>query len=123
MLEIHLLDIKTPSQAAKSTEHSLDQCHHHLILRQASYTIIKLKRRLREDFHLTKTIEGQRIEDSCWTPDCVTVHLFKNITYHSISRSQLHLFPITISLSLFPIIRYLQPKPPTTNGKTSPRRA
>jgi hypothetical protein len=39
-----------PSQAAKSAEHFLDQRHHHLILRQAPYTIVKLKTRSQEDF-------------------------------------------------------------------------
>ena len=49
----HLMT-KHPSQGTKSAEHSLDQQHHHLILWQAPYTIIKLKTCSWEDFYATK---------------------------------------------------------------------
>ena len=42
---------KILSQAAKSAEKVLDQCHHQLFLRQAPYAIVELKPRSREDFH------------------------------------------------------------------------
>ena len=54
MPEIHLPNIKIPSQAAKSAKlgiSSLNQCHHHLNLQQALYTFVELKNCSQEDVH------------------------------------------------------------------------